>query len=48
MKEKKPAREEEAVPVSLGRKLAVLRAALDITQSCLARNSKVKRASISE
>jgi transcriptional regulator with XRE-family HTH domain len=39
---------EEEVQVTLGRKIAVLRAALDITQSCLARRSRVKRASISE
>jgi transcriptional regulator with XRE-family HTH domain len=48
MKGQNPIREEKAGPVSLGRKLAVLRAALNITQSYLARNSKVKRASISE
>ena len=39
---------EEEPPSFLGRKLAVLRGALDLTQSDLSRKSKVKRASISE
>jgi transcriptional regulator with XRE-family HTH domain len=48
MKGKKPAPEEEDAPRRLGRKLAVLRTALNKTQSRLARDSKVKRASISQ
>jgi transcriptional regulator with XRE-family HTH domain len=48
MKGKKPTPEEEDARRRLGRKLAVLRAALNKTQSRLARDSKVKRASISQ
>jgi transcriptional regulator with XRE-family HTH domain len=48
MKAKKPTPEEEDARRRLGRQLAVLRAALNKTQSQLARDSKVKRASISQ
>ena len=48
MKDKKPKSREEEARCRLGRKLAVLRTALNKTQSQLARDSKVKRASISQ